>query len=94
MTLNSDERELLRRISEADGPVEPSDYFHSIYPPDFPASAAEDDPRREAWTELQLNLYRAYIRLHEVGLIRVVHPANGERGDLVVATDASRDVLA
>ncbi|MFE3474193.1 hypothetical protein ACFXOI_21540 [Streptomyces bacillaris] len=44
--------------------------------------------------ELQMNHYRAYIRLHEVGLIRVVHPANGERGDLVVATEASRDVLA
>ncbi|MEU5900357.1 hypothetical protein [Streptomyces venezuelae] len=94
MTLNADERELLRRISEAGGPVEPSDYFHSIHPPNFPTSAAEGDPRREAWVELQMNLYRAHIRLHELGLVEVVHPANGERGDLVVVTDASSAALA
>ncbi|MFF3730758.1 hypothetical protein ACFYXM_10675 [Streptomyces sp. NPDC002476] len=93
MTLNADERELLRRISEADSPVEPSDYFHSIHPPDFPASADADDPRREAWVELQMGLYRAYIRLRELGLVEVVHPANGGRGDLVVVTEASRAAL-
>ena len=93
MALNADERELLRRISEADSPVEPSDYFHSIHPPDFPRSADEDDPRREAWVELQMGLYRAYIRLYELGLVEVVHPANGERGDLVVVTEASRAAL-
>ncbi|WUT01656.1 hypothetical protein OHA46_33400 (plasmid) [Streptomyces sp. NBC_00708] len=93
MTLNSDERELLRRISEGSGPVEPPDYFHSIYPPDFPVSAAEDDPRREAWVELQLNLCRAYMQLYRRGLVEVVHPADGVRGDMVVITDAGRAAL-
>ncbi|MFD8609574.1 hypothetical protein [Streptomyces sp. NPDC059631] len=94
MTLADDERELLRRIAEAGSPVEPSDYFHSIHPPAFPASAAEDDPRREEWVETQMNLYRACIRLHELSLVEVVHPADGERGDLVVVTDAGRAALA
>ncbi|MEU5980404.1 hypothetical protein [Streptomyces sp. NPDC047315] len=94
MTLNNaDERELLRRISEADSPVVASDYFHSIHPPNFPTSAAEDDPRRQAWHEQQMGLYRAYIRLHELGLVEVVDPANGERGDRVVVTETSRAAL-
>ncbi|MFD5271781.1 hypothetical protein [Streptomyces sp. NPDC058335] len=41
-----------------------------------------------------MKLYRAYIRLHELGLVKVVHPANGERGDLVVVTEAGRAALA
>lgn len=40
-----------------------------------------------------MGLYRAYIRLHELGLVEVVDPANGERGDRVVATEASRAAL-
>lgn len=38
-------------------------------------------------------LDRAHIRLHELGLVKIVHPANGERADLVVITEANRAAL-
>ncbi|MFD5271780.1 hypothetical protein [Streptomyces sp. NPDC058335] len=51
MTLNADERGLLRRVSERGSPANPPEYFHSIHPPNFPASAAEDDPvARRGWS--------------------------------------------
>lgn len=88
MTLSSDEREILRRVAASKVPVQPSDYFHEIHPPDFLRSAPEDDPKREAWTEKQIGLYGAMLRLHDLNLIRIVDPANGERGDLM---EVSRD---
>ncbi|MFD8026776.1 hypothetical protein ACFV6G_41010 [Streptomyces lavendulae] len=93
MTLNADERELLRLIAQAAEPVAASDFFHSIHPASFELSAAEEDPRRVAWQEKQFGLYRAMIDLHDGGLIRIVHPANGERPDLMEATEAGHAAL-
>lgn len=84
--LSNDERRLLELISQAKQPVAPSDFFHTIHPPTFDASAPEDDPGREAWTELQLGLYGAMLRLHDLNLIRVVVPADGANPDLMEAT--------
>ncbi|MEU5431437.1 hypothetical protein AB0H73_38345 [Streptomyces olivoreticuli] len=86
MSLSDDEYALLLRVLEAGRPVAMSDFFHDIHPPDFPVDAAEDDRGREAWMQRQLGLFKAQVRLHELGLVRVVHPANGARPDLVEAT--------
>ncbi|MFB7592341.1 hypothetical protein [Streptomyces sp. NPDC056169] len=94
MTLNADARELLGLIAGSPEPVAPSTYFHTIHPPNFDASAAEDDPRREVWVEKQIGLYGEMLKLHEGGLIRIVHPSNGERGDLMEVTEAGHAVLA
>ncbi|WP_372412247.1 hypothetical protein [Streptomyces luteireticuli] len=93
MPLSDDEHALLLRVSKAERPVAMSDFIHDIHPPDFPVEAAEDDHRREAWVHKQFGLYRAVVRLHELGLVRVVHPANGERPDLVEATQEGRTTL-
>lgn len=84
--LSSNERRLLELISQSKEPVAPSDFFHTIHPPNFPRNAADDDPDREAWTELQLDLYRAMLRLHDLNLIRIVVLADGENPDLVEVT--------
>ncbi|MFE6023087.1 hypothetical protein ACFQ6O_42425 [Streptomyces sp. NPDC056441] len=94
MTLNADEYELLRLIAQSPEPVAASDFFHTMHPANFERSAAEEDPRRVAWQEKQFGLYKATIDLHDDGLIRIVHPANGERPDLVEATDEGRTALA
>ncbi|MYU47962.1 hypothetical protein GTV15_12825 [Streptomyces sp. SID7803] len=46
-----------------------------------------------AWQEKQFGLYKAMIDLHDGGLIRIVHPANGERPDLMEATEAGHAAL-
>jgi hypothetical protein len=93
MTLNADEHELLRLIAQSPEPVAASDFFHTIHPANFERSAAEEDPRRVAWQEKQFGLYKAMIDLHDGGLIRIVHPANGERPDLMEATEAGHAAL-
>jgi hypothetical protein len=93
MTLSADERQLLQLISQAPKPVAPSDFFHTIHPPTFDQDAPDDDPRREAWTELQLGLYGAMLRLHDLNLIRVVVPADGANPDLMEATTAGVGAL-
>ncbi|MFJ9634949.1 hypothetical protein ACIRU8_45390 [Streptomyces sp. NPDC101175] len=93
MELSTDARTLLGHVAKAGQPVAMSDFFHTIHPPAFDRSAPDDDPARESWTQLQLGLYRASIDLHEEGLVHVVHPATGERPDLVVVTDAGRATL-
>ncbi|MFF2641708.1 hypothetical protein ACFVUB_17865 [Streptomyces niveus] len=94
MMLNPDERRLLELVAQTREPVAMSDYFHEIHPPNFSRDAAEDDPARVTWTELQMSLYRASLKLWESGLVQVVHPANGERPDLVSVTDAGHSELA
>ncbi|MEU9703017.1 hypothetical protein [Streptomyces sp. NPDC047981] len=94
MTLNADELKLLGMIARSPEPVAASSFFHTIHPPNFERSAAEDDPRRVVWQEKQFGLYRAMIDLHDAELIRIVHPANGERPDLMEATQAGRAALA
>jgi len=94
MTLSADERRLLELIAQAPEPVAMSSFFHDLYPPTFPSSAPADDPDREAWSEKQMGLYRASLNLWQGGLVEVVHPANGERPDLVTVTDVGRTALA
>ncbi|MGW7244107.1 hypothetical protein [Streptomyces sp. NPDC054804] len=55
--------------------------------------AAEKDPRRVAWQEKHCGLYKAMLDLHDGDLIRIVHPANGERPDLMEATKAGHAAL-
>lgn len=93
MTLNADERRLLELIAQASEPVAASDFFHEIHPPTFDPGAPDDDPAREAWNEQQIGLFRASVTLWQGGLVRVVHPANGERPDLASVTDAGRAAL-
>ncbi|MFE1451972.1 hypothetical protein [Streptomyces olivaceoviridis] len=93
MTLSADARSILQHVAQAPEPVAMSDFFHTIHPPTFDRSAPKDDPAREAWTERQLGLYGASIELHDAGFVEIVHPANGERPDLVSATDAGRAAL-
>lgn len=84
--LSTDERRLLELVSQAKEPVAPSSFFHTIHPPRFPSSAPDDDPAREAWAELQLSLYGAMLRLHDLNLIRIVVQADGANPDLMEAT--------
>lgn len=93
MTLSPDARSILEFVASSAEPVAVSDCFHSIHPPTFDPSAPEDDPAREAWADLQLGLYQASVDLWQGGLVTVVHPANGERPDLVSVTDAGRAAL-
>lgn len=94
MTLSTDEHKLLTLIAQAGTPVVASSFFHQIHPPTFDSSAPDNDPVREAWAEKQIGMYGAYLGLHEAGLLRIVHPANGERPDLVEPTDTGRAALA
>ncbi|NJA56676.1 hypothetical protein HC023_10045 [Streptomyces sp. NEAU-H3] len=50
----------------------------------------DDDPVRVAWVEETFALYGASVELWKQDLVRVVHPANGERPDLVEITQAGR----
>jgi hypothetical protein len=84
--LSTDERRLLELISEAKEPVAPSSFFHTIHPPTFDSSAPDDDPLRQEWTERQIGLYGAMLRLHELNLIRIVVPADGANPDLMKVT--------
>lgn len=92
MTLSNDERAILRRVADSPEPVAMSDYFHDIHPP--VPGMTEDSPEQEAWTMKQIDLFGAGIDLWEKGLVTVVHPANGERPDLVEATPEGRTALA
>ncbi|MGW7636124.1 hypothetical protein [Streptomyces decoyicus] len=95
MDLSRDERELLRLISQATEPVDMFDLFPQITTAPRPElGSPDDDPVRVTWTEEQLELCRASLELWQRELVRVVHPANGERPDLVEATDAGRAALA
>lgn len=92
MDLTSNARELLRMVSQSPEPVAISDFFHVINP--APDNADESQPGYEAWAESQLKLYGDSVALWQQGLVRIVHPANGERPDLVIATDKGRTALA
>lgn len=93
MELSTEAKDILGRVSQTDQPVAMSSFFHAIHPPSFDRNVSEDDPARVEWMKLQLRLYRASVDLYEKGMVRVVHPANGERPDLVIVTDAGRAAL-
>jgi hypothetical protein len=94
MDLSREERELLSLISQAPEPVAMSDFFDDIGTKPRPEiDSSDEDPVRLAWYEEQMGLYGASVELWKKELVRVVHPANGERPDLVEATDAGRSLL-
>ncbi|MCY0922844.1 MULTISPECIES: hypothetical protein [unclassified Streptomyces] len=95
MELNTHERGLLHAVSQAPAPTAMSTFFPALnqaVPPEV--HAPEDDPVRVAWADEQFALYGASVSLWQKNLVRVVHPANGERPDLVEATDEGRTALA
>lgn len=94
MELSVHERGLLHAVAQASAPAAMSAFFPALtraVPPEV--HAPEDDPVRLAWYEEQFTLYRASVSLWKKNLVRVVHPANGERPDLVEATDEGRAAL-
>lgn len=88
MTLSTDERRLLELIAAATEPVAMSSFYKTIHEPDFDREAPDDDPALK-----YLALSEASVSLWQSGLVEVVHPANGVRPDLVVATGAGRAAL-
>ncbi|MCY0930914.1 hypothetical protein OTB20_32925 [Streptomyces sp. H27-H1] len=95
MELNTHERALLHAVSQSPAPAAMSTFFPDLtrtVPPEV--HAPDDDPVRIAWTDEQFALYGASVSLWQKNLVRVVHPANGERPDLVEATDEGRTALA
>jgi len=91
MDLTSNARELLRLVDESPEPVAVSAFSDTIAP--VPAGVDEHHRGYTEWAERQLGLYRDSLTLWQEGLVRVVHPANGERPDLVVVTDEGRAAL-
>ncbi|WP_282698092.1 hypothetical protein [Streptomyces sp. CC208A] len=92
MTLSNDERELLRLVAQAGRPVWMSEYFPVLNPAE--PGMDENHPGHEAWTERQMAWYGVSINLWKRGLVRVVVPADGSRGDLVEPTAEGRAALA
>ncbi|MGW7673865.1 hypothetical protein ACWGJX_43420 [Streptomyces sp. NPDC054775] len=92
MDLTSNARQLLRLVDQSPKPVAISDFFHTINP--SPTGVDGNLPDHKAWAEGQLDLYRDSLTLWQQELVRVVHPADGERPDLVITTDKGRAVLA
>jgi len=93
VTLTANERRLLELVATAAKPVAMPAFFNTIHPPTFKKGAPQDDPARRAWVRHQLDLFDVSLRLWYIGLVEIVHPANGERPDLVVITDAGRAAL-
>lgn len=92
MALSNDERDLLKLVAQAGRPVWMSDYFPVLNPAE--PGMDENHPGHEAWTERQMAWYGVSISLWKWGLVRVVVPADGSRGDLVEPTDEGRVALA
>ncbi|OKJ92686.1 hypothetical protein AMK26_34565 [Streptomyces sp. CB03234] len=92
MVLSSDERDLLKLVAQAGRPVWMSEYFPVLNPAE--PGMDENHPGHEAWTERQMAWYGVSISLWKRGLVRVVVPADGSRGDLVEPTGEGRAALA
>ncbi|MYU17537.1 hypothetical protein GTZ78_44340 [Streptomyces sp. SID8361] len=90
--MSNDERDLLKLVAQAGRPVWMSDYFPVLNPAE--PGMDENHPGHEAWTERQMDWYGVSISLRKRGLVRVVVPADGSRGDLVEPTDEGRVALA
>lgn len=89
--LTPDERELLAAVHVYAAPVAMSVVARSIEPagPD----TWEGGARHDEWTRRHFELTRASIRLWQRELVRVIHPANGYRPDLVEVTAQGRAAL-
>ncbi|WP_055534693.1 hypothetical protein [Streptomyces graminilatus] len=92
MALSTDERDLLTLIAKSPEPVVMSDFFHELHPAE--AGMNEHHPGHEAWLLRQMEWYGVSVGLSQQDLVRVVIPANGERGDMVEPTEAGRAALA
>lgn len=95
MNLGIKERDLLHAVAQSHVPVAMSDFFPGLnraVPPHI--DAPDDAPVRVAWVEEQFDLFRASVTLWQRELVTVVHPANGERPDLVEATVQGHAALA
>ncbi|KOU08299.1 hypothetical protein ADK86_04095 [Streptomyces sp. NRRL F-5755] len=92
MVLSNDERELLKLVVQAGRPVWMSEYFPVLNPAE--PGMDEIHPGHEAWTERQMAWHGVSISLWKRGLVRVVVPADGSRGDLVEPTGEGRAALA
>jgi hypothetical protein len=92
MALSTDERALLILIAKSSGPVVMSDFFHELSPP--ARGMNEHHPGHEDWILGQIEWHRVSVQLWQQGLVRVVVPANGERGDMVEPTEAGIVALA
>lgn len=91
MEITPDERELLRLLSQETEPVVVSSLFGAINP--VVDGLPGDDPANEEAVLRQLQLYEASVGLHQKQLVRIVSPANGQRGDLVEVTETGRAVV-
>ncbi|MET9083634.1 hypothetical protein ABZX77_17360 [Streptomyces sp. NPDC004237] len=92
MALSTDERSLLTLITKASEPVVMSDFFHELSPP--APGMNEHHPGHEAWLLRQIEWHSISVGLWQRNLVRVVVPANRERGDMVEPTEAGRAALA
>jgi hypothetical protein len=92
MALSTDERALLMLIAKSPEPVVMSDFFHELSPP--APGMNEHHPGHEEWMLRQIEWHRVSVQLWQQGLVRVVVPANGERGDMVEPTEAGIVALA
>jgi hypothetical protein len=92
MALSTDARALLTLIATSPEAVVMSDFFEDLNPAE--PGMNEDHPGHEAWLWRQIDWHRVSVRLWQQDLVRVVAPANGERGDMVEATEAGRAALA
>ncbi|MEU5273295.1 hypothetical protein [Streptomyces hygroscopicus] len=92
MVLSNDERDLLELVAQAGRPVWMSEYFPVLNPAE--TGMDENHPGHEAWSERQMACYGVSLSLWKRGLVRVVVPADGSRGDLVDPTGEGRAALA
>lgn len=90
--MSSVERALLTLIANSPEPVVMSDFFHELSPP--APDMNEHHPGHEEWLLSQIEWHRVSVQLWQQGLVRVVAPANGERGDMVEPTEAGIAALA
>jgi hypothetical protein len=92
MALSTDERALLTLIAKSPEPVVMSDLFHELSPAE--PGMNEHHPGHEAWLLRKTEWNGVSVGLWQQDLVRVVIPANGERGDMVEPTEAGRAALA
>ncbi|MER5972693.1 hypothetical protein ABT112_23675 [Streptomyces sp. NPDC002055] len=89
MVLSTDERALLTLITQSPVPVVMSDFFHELSPAEPGRIAGHPAVLRR-----QIQWYRVSLQLWQYNLVRIVVPANGERGAMVETTEAGRAALA
>ncbi|MEN8655452.1 hypothetical protein ABCR94_33970 [Streptomyces sp. 21So2-11] len=92
MALSTDERSLLTLITKSPEPVGDVRLFPRAESP--APGMNEHHPSHEEWLLRQIEWHSVSVELWQRDLVRVVVPANGERGDMVEPTEAGRAALA